>query len=60
MYVKPKDGRQVPDPDRGDVLPVEGREVNDQQYWQRRIEDGDVEVAEPPKDSASVVKDITK
>lgn len=51
MYVKPKDGRQVPDPDRGDVLPVEGREVNDQQYWQRRINDGDVEVVEKPATS---------
>jgi len=48
MFIKPKDGRQVPDPDRGDVLPVEGREVNDQQYWQRRINDGDVELVDKP------------
>jgi hypothetical protein len=48
MYVKPVAGRQVPDPDRGGFLPEEGREVKSQQYWLRRIDDGDViEVAQP-------------
>lgn len=42
MYVKPSEGRQVPDPDRGDALPPEGREVVPTQYWQRRLADGDV------------------
>lgn len=48
MYLKPVSGRQVPDPDRGDLLPVEGREVVDQQYWQRRLNDGDVIESTPP------------
>jgi hypothetical protein len=42
MFVKPVTGRTIPDPDRGDVLPVEGREVVDNQYWFRRVQDGDV------------------
>lgn len=48
MYVKPLENRQVPDPAHGDVLPVEGRNVVDDQYWQRRILDGDIEVTADP------------
>lgn len=48
MYLKPVSGRQVPDPDRGDLLPAEGREVADQQYWHRRLQDGDVEISTAP------------
>jgi hypothetical protein len=48
MYVKPLSGRQVPDPQHGDILPPEGRNVTDDQYWQRRILDGDVAEAEDP------------
>lgn len=47
MFVKPIEGRQVPDPDRGDTLPAEGREVLPTQYWQRRVNDGDVVEASP-------------
>lgn len=48
MYLKPTAGRTVPDPERGDALPPEGREVEATQYWQRRINDGDAaEVAAP-------------
>ncbi len=49
MFVKPVAGRPVPDPDRGDALPPEGREVEPTQYWQRRVKDGDVVEAVPPK-----------
>lgn len=49
MYVKPTEGRQVPDPARGDTLQPEGREVEPTQYWQRRIVDGDVAEANPGK-----------
>lgn len=45
MFVKPNDGRSVPDPDRGDLLPAEGREVSQSQYWFRRQLDGDVSIA---------------
>ena len=42
MFVIPTAGSSVPDPDRGDFLPAEGREVEEKQYWYRRIADGDV------------------
>lgn len=47
MFVKPIEGRRVPDPARGDTLPPEGREVACTQYWQRRLNDGDVVEAQP-------------
>ncbi|RTY53640.1 DUF2635 domain-containing protein [Pantoea sp. YU22] len=43
MFVKPKDGRSVPDPARGDLLPERGRNVPEDSYWLRRIVEGDVE-----------------
>lgn len=55
MLVKPKDGRSVPDPARGDLLPDAGRNVEESQYWYRREQDGDIEIvqqetkAESPK-----------
>ena len=54
MYVKPTAGRQVPDPQHGDFLPEDGREVEANQYWYRRQVDGDIEVAEPPKEDGDV------
>ncbi|MCX7084308.1 MAG: DUF2635 domain-containing protein [Methylococcales bacterium] len=42
MFVKPADGAQVPDPDRNDFLPAEGREVEAKSYWFRRIENEEV------------------
>lgn len=42
MFVTPTADRRVPDPARGDTLPPEGREVEPTQYWQRRLNDGDV------------------
>ncbi|WP_038926707.1 DUF2635 domain-containing protein [Dickeya ananatis] len=46
MFVKPKDGRSVHDPARGDLLPADGRNVIQSGYWQRRIDAGDVEVVD--------------
>lgn len=51
MFLKPTEGTQVPDPDRGDFLPPEGRTKEPTQYWQRRIADGDVVEASPPQES---------
>lgn len=56
MFVKPTAGRQVPDPDRGDTLPADGREVEPTQYWQRRVNDGDVVEASPQPVPAPVGK----
>jgi hypothetical protein len=38
----------VRDPDMKDLLPPEGRDVPDTDYWQRRLRDGDVVFAQPP------------
>ncbi|WP_434627646.1 DUF2635 domain-containing protein [Chromobacterium sp. CV08] len=43
MYVKPKAGFAIRDPDLLDLLPAAGREVPDTEYWLRRLRDGDVE-----------------
>lgn len=48
MYVIPAKGRTVPDPYQGGDLPAEGREVEANQYWLRRKEDGDVTEGTPP------------
>lgn len=56
MFVKPAPGLTVPDPDRGDALPPEGRNVEPAQYWQRRIADGDVVVADQQPEAAKVSK----
>ena len=48
MYVKPVAGRLVPDPYLGGNLPPEGREVEANQYWLRRKDDGDVTETDPP------------
>lgn len=42
MRVVPAPGRAVPDPELGGLLADEGREVPRNQYWMRRLEDGDV------------------
>lgn len=52
MFLKPAEGRQVPDPDRGDMLPAAGRNVEPHQYWQRRLADGDVVESSPATEAA--------
>lgn len=51
MYVIPKPGLVVIDPDRMDTpedrLPPEGREVQESMYWTRRVIDGDVVLGAP-------------
>ncbi|CNI39259.1 DUF2635 domain-containing protein [Yersinia mollaretii] len=53
MHVIPKDGRSVPDPVRGDFLPAEGRNVDENIYWHRRVASGEVTVkATEPEETA--------
>jgi len=47
MFVKPKAGLLVRDPATGEPLPEAGREVSQDQYWMRRLHDGDVEAGKP-------------
>ncbi|HBT32233.1 MAG TPA: DUF2635 domain-containing protein, partial [Pusillimonas sp.] len=39
-------GRSVPDPELGALLSPEGRVVFKNQYWMRRLADGDVVIKE--------------
>lgn len=42
MFLQPAPGRVVPDPERSDLLPAQGRDVPASTYWLRRVADGDV------------------
>ena len=42
ITVVPASGRSVPDPEAGDLLPAEGREVSDNAWWRRCQASGDV------------------
>ena len=44
ITVVPAKGRSVPDPEAGDLLPVDGRDVPDNAWWRRRLADGDVKI----------------
>jgi len=44
ITVLPAEGRVVPDPEAGDLLPREGREVSDSAWWRRRLADGDITI----------------
>jgi hypothetical protein len=43
MIIKPVNNKQVHDPDIGDYLPTDGRNVEFNQYWARRLNNHDVE-----------------
>ena len=49
MFVKPEAGLHVPDPERGGFLPENGADVPQNQYWQRRLNDGDVVLSKAQK-----------
>jgi len=51
MFVKPVEGREVRDPVTQQPVPPEGREVPDTAFWNRRVRDGDLKDATPPKPS---------
>ena len=56
MFIKPVEGRYVPDPERGGQLLPEGRHVEPTQYWLSRLCDGDVIEAAPalPKTKGAI------
>ncbi|MGY1490722.1 DUF2635 domain-containing protein [Methylobacillus pratensis] len=60
MHVIPVSGRQVPDPVKGDYLPKEGRQVQKDTYWLRRVADGDVTVKAEGEETTSKTKGATK
>ncbi|MDL2226549.1 DUF2635 domain-containing protein [Deltaproteobacteria bacterium OttesenSCG-928-M10] len=46
IYLIPRQGLSVPDPEAQDHLPAGGREVADSPYWRRRLRDKDVTVGD--------------
>ncbi|HEY0183522.1 MAG TPA: DUF2635 domain-containing protein [Rhodopila sp.] len=56
MFVKPAEGMVIPDPDRCDALPAEGRDVPASDFWMRRLRDGDVVEAETGAEPRAEVK----
>ena len=60
MFVKPMKGRSVHDPARGDLLPEEGRNVDESQYWYRREIDGDIKIVQPGNDAEPAKKASAK
>jgi hypothetical protein len=46
--VKPAAGLVIPDLDRNDVLPAEGRQVPETDFWLRRLRDGDAVLTNGP------------
>lgn len=53
MFVKPKPGVLVRDPDSFLPLPAEGRDVPESSFWFRKLADGDVQRCTDP---ATVVR----
>lgn len=47
MFVKPKPGVRVRDPKNRGHLPESGADVPEDQYWLRRLADGDVTLSSP-------------
>lgn len=65
IYVIPASGLLVPDPAvRGSseqvALPAEGKLVEDNGYWQRRLRHGDVTIGKAPVQNALKAKDGDK
>lgn len=47
MFVKPKPGIRVVDPEGFRILEEEGADVHPSPFWSKRVADGDVFVADP-------------
>lgn len=55
IFVKPRDGFRVIDPETRVALPAEGCRVNDSPYWRRRERDKDITVTEEKSAPDNVV-----
>ncbi len=53
VFVRPREGLIVPDPDRHDTLPPGGRLVPLDAFWKRRLNDGDVVLSTETKKKES-------
>ena len=60
MYAIPTAGRTVPIPGTRKLLPTPGQNIGQvTQYWQRRLNDGDITLSEVPP-SATVASEAAK
>lgn len=57
IFVKSVEGRVVYIPGSTTIVPVKGIDVEDSLFWQRRIDDGDVELATKSNRTANADKD---
>lgn len=61
IFVKPaREGLIVRDPITKQIMPADGKEVTDSTYWRRRLRDGDVVKARPPKKVANSASNPNK
>lgn len=60
MIIKPVNCKQVYDPDNGDYLPADGRNVELNQYWARRLVDNDIEEVKTDIEQKTQEKKVTK
>jgi len=59
VFVKPADGVQVPDPDRGGYLPADGAWKNlDVQFWARREAAGEIVRATAPVEPVEATEPV--
>ena len=56
ITVVPAAGRSVPDPEAGDLLPIEGREVPDNTWWRRLLKAGDITLKAKPTKGVTAPK----
>lgn len=55
MYIIPKKGLKIPDPEMQDMLPEQGRNVPESLYWARRVRDGDVTKGTAPAQASTTI-----
>lgn len=61
IYVKPAEGRAVPDPENGyQLLPAAGGLVPNNVYWQRRLKVEDVIASAAPEEVPAAEVVVTK
>jgi hypothetical protein len=58
LFVKPREGLTVPDPQTRQPLPAEGKAVPRTGYWARRLRDGDVVEATPGRGKGPHLKAV--
>jgi hypothetical protein len=58
LFVKPREGLTVPDPQTRQPLPAEGKTVPRTGYWARRLRCGDVVEAAPGRGKGPYLKAV--